>query len=91
MKPSTVLRRALKLLGSNGEKWWQGEEESGCFCPMTAIWELAPTCAIYDCAERYLRRAVRKDIVIWNDYARSFATIRRGFQRAITLAEKEER
>ena len=103
MKTSTVLRRALRLLGENGERWIKGsyakdkfsgpiswcDRRASLFCAVGALRKSAPDSIKAELTLGYFLRS--GSVSEWNDRARSFATIRRGFERAIALAEKEEK
>jgi hypothetical protein len=95
MKTSTILRRALRLLGPNGERWGRGAYRiivgrKVCYCAIGAIRKISEGDFR---AEITLADSIQSPVSSvgdWNDRARSFVTIRRGFERAIKRAEKEE-
>jgi hypothetical protein len=92
-RASVVLRRALELLGPNGERWIQGRlgDKSAC-CSVGAIWFSANDVGSEAGARRHLAKVVRaEDIAKWNDaHSRTFPEVKAAFEKAIVLAEQEE-
>lgn len=105
-KPSELLRRALELLGPNGERWTKGrykvvpgaEEEypDGAYCSSGAIEEI--NTINQDKAKQYLREAIwasiytTDGIINFNDAKiRKFPEVKATFEAAIALAIKEGR
>lgn len=93
-----VLRRALELLGPNGEMWIQGNflgVDAEC-CALGAIWKAAfrsdPEGLMEESGRRYLRKALNViNVADWNDApGRTFAEVKAAFEKAITLAEQGE-
>ncbi len=103
MKSSTVLEKALALLGNRGQRWIKGENsvEPGelyngkiyakrVFCSIGALEEIDP----YSDSEAigFLDLAIKpkRSVILFNDKkATTFPMVRKAFKKAIALAKVE--
>lgn len=91
IKSKTVLKRALKLFGPNGERWGKRYYKSNDkFCSLGAIRETISSAQffiLYTPVKSLLQDVVGGNVIAWNDNPiRKWPEVKAAFEKAIELA-----